>query len=178
MILEVVTDHQLWIWHAYIGVAASNNDINILNSSNLFIEQWNGNGLAIEFIVTGRQYHMGYYLVDAIYPRWPVFVKTVSCPMGDRRVLFAQKQEVARKDVERTFGVLQSRWVIVKGGRVTVRGDDEAGSSSSTATPPHVRGLPMGFNEVLSRRASMRNQQAHTQLTNDMIEEVWNRNGH
>ena len=58
---------------------------------------------------------MGYYLVDGIYPMWPIFVKTISSPMGVRRVLFAQKQEAARKDVERAFIVLQSRWTIVKG---------------------------------------------------------------
>ncbi|XP_047943197.1 uncharacterized protein LOC125190040 [Salvia hispanica] len=148
---------------------------------------------------------MGYYLADGIYPRWPVFLKTLSCPIGDRRVLFAAKQEYARKDVDRAFGVLQSRWAIVKGparfrfkeviadvmyaciimhnmiveeevGHVTDWVDDEAGSSSSTATPPVTRGLPLGFGEVLQRHTSMRNQQDYTQLMNDMIEEVWNRN--
>ncbi|XP_047961460.1 uncharacterized protein LOC125206218 [Salvia hispanica] len=127
------------------------------------------------------------------------------CPIGERRVLFAAKQESARKDVERTFGVLQSRWAIVKGparfwykeviadvmyaciimhnmiveqerGHVTNWVDDEAGSSSSTATSPVTRGLPTGFGAVLQRQASMRNQQDHTQLMTDMIEEVWNRN--
>ncbi|XP_047961466.1 uncharacterized protein LOC125206223 [Salvia hispanica] len=122
-------------------------------------------------------------------------------------LFYAQKHEAACKDVERAFGVLQSRWAIVKGptrfwykdviadvmyaciilhnvivehegGRVTDWGDDEDGSSSSRATPAHVRGLPMGFNEVLSRQASMRNQQDHAQLMNDMIEEVWKHNDH
>ena len=135
-----------------------------------------------------RQYHMGYYLVDGIYPMWPIFVKTISSPMGVRRVLFAQKQEAARKDVERAFIVLQSRWTIVKGptrfwykdviadvmyaciilhnmiveqeaGHVTDWADDEGGSSSSTATPPVVRGLQMSFSEVLARQTSMRSQQ-------------------
>ncbi|XP_047965897.1 protein ALP1-like [Salvia hispanica] len=190
MILKAVADHRLWIWHAYFGVAGSNNDINVLNSSNLFADQCRGRGPAIEFTANGRQYHMGYYLADGIYPRWPVFVKTISYPMGDRRVLFAAKQEAARKDVERAFGVLQSRWAIVKGsarlwfkeviadvmyaciilhnmiveqeaGHVTDWADDEGGSSSSTATPPVARGLLMGFSEVLARQTSMRSQQDH-----------------
>ena len=205
MILEAVADHRLWIWHAYFGVAGSNNDINVLNSSTLFADQCRGRGPAIQFTANGRTHHMGYYLADGIYPRWPVFLKTISCPIGERRVLFAAKQESARKDVERAFGVLQSRWAIVKGptrfwykeviadvmyaciimhnmiveqerGHVTNWVDDEAGSSSSTATSPVTRGLPTGFGAVLQRQASMRNQQDHTQLMTDMIEEVWNRN--
>ncbi|XP_047953914.1 uncharacterized protein LOC125200276 [Salvia hispanica] len=37
------------------------------------------------------------------------------CPLGDRRRYFARAQESARKDVERAFGVLQSRFALVKG---------------------------------------------------------------
>ncbi|XP_047948792.1 uncharacterized protein LOC125194577 [Salvia hispanica] len=125
----------------------------------------------------------------------------ICCPIGERRVLFAAKQESARKDVERAFGVLLSQWAIVKGsarfwfkevitdvmyaciimhnmiveqevGHVTDWVDDEAGPSSSTATPPVARGLPMGFSEVLQQQTSMRSQQDHTQLMTDMIEEV------
>ena len=112
MILETVADHRLWIWHAYFVVAGSNNDNNVLNSSNLLADQCRGPGPAIEFTANRRQYHMGYYLAYGIYPRWLVFVKTISYPIGDRRVLFAARQEAARKDVVRAFGVLQSRWVM------------------------------------------------------------------
>ena len=35
-------------------------------------------------------------------------------PVGEKRKRFAQEQESARKDVERAFGVLQSRWGIVR----------------------------------------------------------------
>ncbi|XP_047979351.1 uncharacterized protein LOC125221271 [Salvia hispanica] len=205
MILEAVVDHRLWIWHAYFGVAGLNNDINVLNSSTLFADQCRGRGPAIEFTANGRRHHMGYYLADDIYPRWPVFLKTISCPIGEGRVLFAAKQESARKDVERAFGVLQSRCAIVKDptrswykeviadvmyaciimhnmiveqevGHVTDWVDDEAGPSSSTTTPPVARELPMGFGEVLHRQTSMRSQQDHILLMTDMIEEVKNCN--
>ncbi|KAK2457232.1 hypothetical protein QL285_004528 [Trifolium repens] len=36
-------------------------------------------------------------------------------PQGEKRKLFAQSQESARKDVERAFGVLQSRFAIIRG---------------------------------------------------------------
>ncbi|XP_047949255.1 uncharacterized protein LOC125195101 [Salvia hispanica] len=127
------------------------------------------------------------------YDQFAQFVRGESC--------LRQSGESARKDVERAFGVLQSRWAILKGptrfwykeviadvmyaciimhnmiveqerGHVTDWVDDEAGSSSSTATSPVTRGLPVGFGAVLQRQASMRNQQDHTQLMTDMIEEV------
>ncbi|XP_047949085.1 uncharacterized protein LOC125194915 [Salvia hispanica] len=184
--------------------SGSNNDINVLNSSTLFAVSAGVRCPAIEFTANGLRYHMGYYLVDGIYPKWPVFVKTISCPIGDMRVLFAAKQESVRKDVERAFG---SRWAIVKCparfwfkeviaevmytcifmhnmiveqevGHVTDWVVDEAGSSSSTATPPVARGLPMGFGEVLQRQTSMRSQQDQAALIGDMTEEVWKRFGH
>ncbi|KAL9666495.1 hypothetical protein QQ045_000829 [Rhodiola kirilowii] len=42
------------------------------------------------------------------------FVKTIPNPQGDPEKLFAKKQESYRKDVERCFGILQSRWAIVR----------------------------------------------------------------
>ena len=45
--------------------------------------------------------------------------------------------------------ILHNMIVKHEGGSVTDWADDEAGSS--TATPPHVRGLRMGHNEVLAR---------------------------
>ena len=56
---------------------------------------------------------MGYYLADVIYHNWSTFVKTIPRPLGAKRKYFASKQESAKKDVERAFGVLQSRFAIV-----------------------------------------------------------------
>ena len=39
VMLEAVASHDLWIWHAFFGVAGSNNDINVLNQSPLFTAQ-------------------------------------------------------------------------------------------------------------------------------------------
>ena len=75
-ILEVVADYRLWIWHAYFRVPGSNTDVNVLNNSNLFSEVLNGKASAINFIANNRQYKIGYYLAEGIYPNWPTFVKT------------------------------------------------------------------------------------------------------
>ncbi|KAL6559568.1 hypothetical protein OROGR_004685 [Orobanche gracilis] len=58
---------------------------------------------------------MGYYLSDGIYPRYATLIQTISEPSNNKEKLFAKRQEAVRKDVERAFGVLQSRWHIVKG---------------------------------------------------------------
>ncbi|XP_042029927.1 uncharacterized protein LOC121776831 [Salvia splendens] len=73
MILEVIVDYRLWIWHAHLGVARSNDDINVLNTSSLFTEQCSGSGPVLEFTANERHHHMGYYLTNGIYPRWPIF---------------------------------------------------------------------------------------------------------
>ncbi|XP_047979103.1 uncharacterized protein LOC125221021 [Salvia hispanica] len=109
MILEAIADYRLRIWHADFGIAGSNNDINVLQSSPLFNDKYRGEGLEIRFVANGTQYHRGYYLADGIYRRWPVFVKTVRQPFGAKKQFFERKQEGARKDVERAFGVLQGR---------------------------------------------------------------------
>ncbi|KAJ0730887.1 putative harbinger transposase-derived protein [Helianthus annuus] len=58
---------------------------------------------------------MGYYLADGIYPKWQTFVKAIPSPRGNKNKHFAKAQESARKDVERTFGVLQKRFAIIRG---------------------------------------------------------------
>jgi len=68
-----------------------------------------------EYVVNGHQYNIGYYLSDRIYLKWATFVKTVPLPKGPKNKLFAECQKSFRKDVERTFGVLQARFAIVRG---------------------------------------------------------------
>lgn len=62
IILEVVADYDLWIWHAYFVLPGSNNDINVLKSSNLFSKLAQGTALPANYIIQGREYNMGYYL--------------------------------------------------------------------------------------------------------------------
>jgi hypothetical protein len=115
MILEAVASHDLWIWHAYFGLPGSCNDINVLHRSPIFSSYVRGESPPVEFTVNGHTYDMGYYLADGIYPQWPVFVKSVRHPMERKTERFAAVQEGARKDIERAFGVLQSRCAIIRG---------------------------------------------------------------
>lgn len=114
LILEAVASQDLWIWHAFFGVAGSNNDINVLNASPLFEDTFQGIAPAVKFKVNGSTYRQWYYLADGIYPDWPVFGKTLPPGVEPDKRRFSKMQEAARKDVERAFGVLQSRWHIMQ----------------------------------------------------------------
>ncbi|XP_047942925.1 protein ALP1-like [Salvia hispanica] len=194
MILEAVADYRLRIRHAYFGVAGSNNDINVLQSSPIFNDECRGEGPEISFVANGTQYRRGYYLADGIYPRWPVFVKTLRQPAGARRQYFARKQEAARKDVERAFGVLQARWAIIRcPARVWHEDDvanimlaciilhnmiiedegfaaerwapeDGASTSHGVASAPIQMGVPRSNEYLIQRFADIRRSTAHLQL--------------
>jgi hypothetical protein len=110
-----VASQDLWIWHAFFGMPGSLNDINILYRSSIFAALAEGRTAPVNYIINGHEYTMGYYLVDGIYPNWSTFVKKIPRPLGSKRKYFARKQESARKDVKRAFGVLQSLFAIVRG---------------------------------------------------------------
>eukprot|EP00258_Populus_trichocarpa_P042475 XP_024458494.1 uncharacterized protein LOC112327849 [Populus trichocarpa] len=91
------------------------NDINVLDRSPIFAALAEGRTAPVNYTINGHEYTMRYYLADGIYPNWSTFVKTIPRLLGAKRKYFASKQESARKDVERAFGVLQSRFAIVRG---------------------------------------------------------------
>ena len=112
IVLEAVADYNLWFWHAAFGFAGSSNDINILDVSPLHTRFLDGSHAAIdfEFTIGDCEFNKLFYLVDGIYPPLSRFVKTISIPINKKETKFAGWQEAARKDVERAFGVLQSKW--------------------------------------------------------------------
>ncbi|GJY35379.1 ALP1-like protein [Tanacetum coccineum] len=70
---------------------------------------------SIPFEANDVTYRSGYYLVDGIYLELASLVKTILEPADDdhKRILYKQKQESARKDVKRAFGVLKKKWAIL-----------------------------------------------------------------
>ncbi|KAJ0482109.1 putative harbinger transposase-derived protein [Helianthus annuus] len=113
VMLEAVASQDLWIWHAFCGPAGSQNDINVLQQSPLFLAQRNGTAPNCPFQVNNHLYKRGYYLTDGIYPTWSVFVKSFPYPHDPNEKKFKRQHEAARKDVERAFGVLKSKWGIL-----------------------------------------------------------------
>ena len=112
--LEAIADQSLWIWHAFFGMPGCNNDINVLEASPLLNNIANGSyPPPVEYSIMGVKRNVPYWLADGIYPKWPVFVHTVAEPLTEKEKCLTRHQEAARKDVERAFGVLQSKWNII-----------------------------------------------------------------
>ncbi|GKB32952.1 ALP1-like protein [Tanacetum coccineum] len=74
IMLEVVASQDLWIWHAFYGMAGANNDINVLDNSPLFDDLLDDLAPVVPYVVNGVQYRNGYHLADGIYPEWASFV--------------------------------------------------------------------------------------------------------
>ncbi|XP_075654788.1 uncharacterized protein LOC142624953 [Castanea sativa] len=68
----------------------SNNDINLMERFHVFSELAQGRVPAVNYSIDGHDYTIGYYLADDIYPKWSTFMKTISSPLGDKRILFAK----------------------------------------------------------------------------------------
>jgi len=207
IILEAVASHDRWIWHAFFGVAGSNNDINVLNQSHLFVEQLRGEAPQVQYSINGRQHNIGYYLADGIYPEWPVFVKSIRKPQSDKHKLFAEKQEGARKDVECAFGILQSRFCILRRpARLYDQGDlenimlaciilhnmiiedekdieqvpidlNEEASTYTVQEATISHGENPEMEDVLNRNTTLHDRQAYRQLQSDLIDHIWQKFG-
>jgi hypothetical protein len=95
-------------------MARSNNDIDVLHCSSVFSRLTKCTAPQISYEINGNPCDKGYYLADGIYPSWDTFMKIVRNPANEKYKRFAKEQEAARKDIERAFDVLQSRWAIVR----------------------------------------------------------------
>ncbi|GJW83125.1 ALP1-like protein isoform X1 [Tanacetum coccineum] len=113
-------------WHGQFGRGA-NNDLTVLNNSPLFDDLLDGIDPVAPFECNGVTFEKGYYLADDIYPQWASFVKSFTVASSEKNVLYKRKQEGARKDIERAFGVLQGRVYSVdidaEHGKVLVTGN-------------------------------------------------------
>ncbi|XP_028082670.1 uncharacterized protein LOC114283992 [Camellia sinensis] len=203
IILEAVASYDLRIWHAFFGMPGLHNDLNVLDRSPLFSDLAQGKAPPVHYTINGHSYDMCYYLVDGIYPQWATLVQTISSPQGAKRQHFAMMQESVRKDVERAFGVLQSRFAII-GGAVHFRDpkmlvnimksciilhnmivEDEREEHldfdyeiSSTNTPVQLSSTPTNdFQSFLSRHLGIRDKDAYHALRNDLVEHMWHLHG-
>jgi hypothetical protein len=205
IMLEAVASTDLWIWHAFFGSSGANNDINVLNDSHIFQNVLEGHEHPVEYEVNGTRYNHTYYLVDGIYPTWSRFVKTIPRPLTAKDKLFSYHQESARKDVERAFGVLQSRWhiitrparvwdrhtlanimhtciilhnMIVEDERDTYQGGAESFFDEADVEIPDepvLRGPLPEYRQWLQRREDLHDAKLHRKLQSDLVAHIWTR---
>ncbi|XP_021744214.1 uncharacterized protein LOC110710248 [Chenopodium quinoa] len=101
-------------WIYGFGTPGSCNDINVLQRSPVFDDIINNRAPQVLFTVNGNSYNKGYYLTYGIYPKWSTFIDAIAAPQTCKDKLFTERQESARKDVERAFGVSQARFAIFR----------------------------------------------------------------
>ncbi|XP_062100905.1 uncharacterized protein LOC133806834 [Humulus lupulus] len=153
------------------------------------------------YVIKGKEYNMGYYLAGGIYPKWSTIVQTIREPRDPKKQFFARKQEACRKDVERAFGVLQSRFAIVAGPAhlwnkrilhdimtsciimhnmiIEDERDFNAPIEERFEVPsPEVEMVgndDARFQEFLARHRKIKDKDAHIALRNALIEHLWDK---
>ena len=158
----------------------------------------------VKFHLEGQQFNSGYYLCDGIYPSWAVFIKSVPTASDLETKHFNTAQEACRKDIERAFGSLQSKWHILTSPVRFWYEDDiqsvvlccvilhnmmvEEGESEISINPtPAVPSLPAHqivpatlANSFDSRRSLANNllsERVHRDLTSALIKFMWAQRG-
>ena len=180
-------------------MAGSPNDVNVLQCSPIFAKLVEGHAPPVNFEINGHQYNKGYYLADGIYPKWPVFAKTISSPKSEKESTYAKAQDAARKDVERAFGVLQQRFAVVRFPTMTwsqsqmwdvmnaciclhnmilenERDDPEEEEGKLYKQGPLAEldhDVPSSWATFLSMRQEIRDQNMYYQVRDDLMEHHW-----
>ncbi|KAG5065843.1 hypothetical protein JHK86_009574 [Glycine max] len=146
IIIEVVTSQDLWIRHAFFGTAGSNNDITVLNGSNVFDEVLSGRAPAMQFTVNRTQYNMRYYLADDIYPDFVTFNIIYACIILYNMIV-EDKPDTYQNNIDY----------------------NSVGNNMSTLIGAH----PSMRSTYFQRRAEVHYKQRHHQLQADLVEYIW-----
>jgi Plant transposon protein len=115
IVLEAVCDHHCYFWHLDYGHAGTNNDINILQSSDFYQSFLDGRmseleSDAVPFSIADEQFDKMFVLTDGAYPQFDRFVKPLRFPVLREERKFMEWQSASRKDIERAFGILQGKF--------------------------------------------------------------------
>ena len=116
MIIEAICDPNLYIWYFNFGHPGSMNDINVLYRSSIVVGILNQtfDTKVNPYKINGRQRNWLYFLADGIYPSWSIFAETFQYPSDLAEGKYANRHEHFRKDIERAFGLLVSKFGILE----------------------------------------------------------------
>ena len=132
-------------------------------------------------------------------------MKAFHSPQGNKKTYFTRAQQAARKDVERAFGVLQSRFAMVRGpARLWSKEDlwyimqccvllhnmivederEEPDDCNYDQEPNGIRVLnpkdyehrdPLLLNDFLKIHEEIEDRSSHERLRDDRVEHLWAR---
>eukprot|EP00918_Siedleckia_nematoides_P106852 GHVU01233084.1.p1 GENE.GHVU01233084.1~~GHVU01233084.1.p1 ORF type:complete len:421 (+),score=42.04 GHVU01233084.1:2-1264(+) len=115
IVLEAVATEDLRIWHYYFGTPGSLNDLNVLDRSPLLDAMTSTDSVFNHsYTIHDTTFSRVYLLGDGIYRRWACIAKPVGAPTTAKQRHYTQKHAAVRKDVERTFGVLDGKWRVIR----------------------------------------------------------------
>ena len=83
--MEAIATHDLFIYHSFIVITGSINDINVMDRSPVLHDMITGGAPHIKFTINGNDHSMAYVLADGIYPEWSIFVKTFKTPIQAKK---------------------------------------------------------------------------------------------
>jgi len=111
VVMETVCDEDQWIWHLFVGCPGSQNDLNVMHASPLYLSVTGGEWAPRTFSYTanGTTCTLLYYLVDGIYPPFAFFVSPFPDPTTEVETTFNRLQEALKKYEERLYAVLTAR---------------------------------------------------------------------
>lgn len=113
VIAEAVAGHDMYFWHCCLGFPGSINDIQVLGRSTISMAYLESPAATVEYTIGEEEFTGAYFLADGIYPNYAYLMKTISNPATAKEKYFSKAQEGCRKDVERAFGRLLSKWHIL-----------------------------------------------------------------
>ncbi len=200
MILEAAASYNLRFWHVFFGLPGSLNDINVIDRSPLAASIFGDQIPNVDYSINGNTRKAGYWLVDGIYPPWSVFVTTIHKPQGEKFQHFAKAQEAVRKDVERAFGVLQSRFRFLALGKgceywhleeiktmvktciilhnmLAETGQVNLDLPTELPVINAASGYIGSFSDYMCNVNAVTSKDAHLELRNDLIDHLWNLKG-
>ena len=113
VIAEAVAGSDMYFWHAEVGFPGAINDIQVLARSSFSMIYLESPAVNEVYYIGGVKFTGAFFLADGIYPPSAYFMKTIGEPSTEAEQHFARMQEGCRKDVERAFGRLLSKWHIL-----------------------------------------------------------------
>ena len=115
IVLEAIADYHLWFWHGAYGYAGAMNNKSIWSMlpflskliDGTFAKEEKG---VVPFKIGEEVFDYMNILVDGIYPHLSRFVHCMKVAIREKDKKYTARQEGARKDIKRAFGVLKAKW--------------------------------------------------------------------